>query len=301
MKKSLVFEESTPLSTLTEILLSFHQSNPNIIYYFASNDFNAIQYLREFGHEASLTSFDSGLLNKNPSSPHRFASRSSYESMSQAVIDFMILGTLSDLILHSRGSSFAQEAAYLSQKNYFNSYFYPIPVLDLMLRKVATPVNDLLASESDIRSQNQHLGSHPTMLLTHSIELEHCGLSEYFNSMEPDTVEAENRYCFYEMTGEEYDSSLTDSSPLVGEDWTVTGLGSGNGNDERTGNGRIVCTYSQTLRRCSAFEKKWKISHVYCPLSTNDDEDVSSGDKKGGGEEGAEEERITIYAEIKGL
>jgi hypothetical protein len=277
MSQALVFEESTPLSTVVEILLSLHRSNPNIIFYFASNDLHAIQYLREFSHSASFTSFDSGLLDSTSPLPHRFSSRSSDESMTQAVIDFMILGTISNLLLHSRGSSFAQEAAYLSHKNIFNSHSYPIPVLDLMTMRT-----DLESPQNwEVKSQSQQRPSRSIMILTHFVELEHCGLSEYFHSMEMTEGGTEKQYCFYEMTGEEYDSFVASASN--GEGWN------GNGKD-----GRTVCTISQTLRRCSEFEKKWKIHGVYCPLSTTSSSPLSSPADEG-------EERITIYAEINGL
>ena len=286
LSNALVFEESTPLLSVIEILLSLHRSNPNTIFYFASNDFHAIQYLREYNRSSPFILFDSGALDSASPPPHRFTSRSSDSSMNQAVIDFMILGTISDLLLHSRGSSFAQEASYLSHKNIVNSHSYPIPVLDIMMRTVA---NDLDTSDSDlnswsqpVQSESQQTLSRPIMVLTHSAGLENCGLSEFFYAMKLAEGETEKRYCFYEMTGDEYDAFVVSASS--GESWNGSGK-----------EGRTVCTFSQTLRRCSEFETKWKMTDVYCPLLTSSP--LSSID----GEDQGEEERITIYAEIKGL
>ena len=280
---TLSFDQSTPLEVILQSILQLYQKNSKIKFFLASNNLQSKKIILEMLKTHLRNPPEIFISSKKlfiEGFDNNFISRSLQSSIEDAVVDFYILGTISDLILHTKGSSFGQEAAYLSRKHYNENHYFPTPIIDLTSKNLLNQLKGRIE---------------PLYIYTYSSELDWCGLSEYYNSMMKINNGfrlnglKEKKECFYEMTGEEYDQQIVD------------GLSNSDRNSlQLKRNGRVVCTYSQKLSRCENIETISGLNPIYCLKNSN----ISNSSKKNvnSSEEGEiEEDFINIYSELTGL
>ena len=153
IKSAMNFEKSTPIEVVIESVSGIIAHVPDVKFFVASNS-NQIkeQLLKQFTADRIMT-----LISPEGAA----ATRNNVAGIQMAVLELYLLGKISDLIMHSKGSSFAAEA----------SYFGPIPVVDM------TTVHSY--DRSNI----------PLNIYKNDVKLKFCGLDDHYNAAMDDLDE----------------------------------------------------------------------------------------------------------------
>mmetsp|Transcript_24691 Transcript_24691/g.36396 ORF Transcript_24691/g.36396 Transcript_24691/m.36396 type:complete len:477 (-) Transcript_24691:265-1695(-) len=113
--RALRFDESTPLAVVISSMQEIQEKHPSVRFFLASNS--------EPAKRAVVSHFSPGRVLAMEVVTELASRRDLADAVRLALVDLIVLGNC-DLILHSRGSSFAQEAAYMHHSS-------PPPVVDL--------------------------------------------------------------------------------------------------------------------------------------------------------------------------
>lgn len=265
LQQAVTFDESTPVLSIIAAMEDILEKHLYARFFLASN--------RNDVKEAIISHFDNSRFDKhrhnmeNKSDDKRIAlvaslmlpsgvsGRSSVDGMQMALLEFTLLGGLSDLLLHSKGSSFASEAAFMptlrrysvihssstTESAFSLSRFvwkrgalgeqYPVPVVDVF----AVSADSLGAEVQGKLSANGGMlledGRIRLNVYTTDVKLKECGMHDFLNSNYYNHTG--NLVCYYEKTGLD-----------VG--------------------GRRVCTHRLLVSRCYDMSELWGISHLYC-------------------------------------
>lgn len=147
-KSAVIFDDSTPLDVVKSAMKDILERHPGVLFVVASNS-NIVKdtLLKQFGDAHVLT-----LLSPNEQS----SSRNKVAGMQLALLEFYVLGMASDLIIHTKGSSFAAEASFLNING-------PLPVVDMTV------------IPSRVR------GTVPVNIYKHDKRLAFCGMDDFYN------------------------------------------------------------------------------------------------------------------------
>jgi hypothetical protein len=270
--QALTFDESTPLSAIVEAMEDILNKHVCARFFVASNRNDVKeQIVAHFGGSA----FDK---HKCPGSPHRrnivaalklqsgIDGRNNVDAMQMALLELTLLGGLSDLLLHSKGSSFAAEAAFMpSLLDYYHgapTTTTPSPTPTHASAPISTasggstwrryvhglqspvPVIDVFAvSASSLGVKEQQGGDTDSLLLpdgrvrlnvyTMDTRLRQCGMHDFLNADAANTNRTKEVVCYKEESGLD-------------------------------GGGRSVCSHRLKVSMCHTFTELWGIRHLYC-------------------------------------
>lgn len=181
------FDQASPLVAFESIMTSILEQRKNIRFYVSSNS----PELRTRLKDDLRGRWGPNTIMPNPSdevaNPFKVGDRSSLEGIHLAVMDFILLSE-TDYILHSRGSSFAKEAAAIRS----------IPLIDVTT----------FSSDED---------QEPLGIVTQVAKLPYCGASEYHRALSPLNTK---RVC-YDESFSDHETGKANSRSMCTTVWTL--------------------------------------------------------------------------------
>ena len=158
--------------------------------------------------------------------------RNSTAGVQLALLEFYLLGTTSDLVLHSKGSSFAVEASYLRPDR-------PVGVVDMTTMPAA--------------ADGEGVTDSPLNVYKHDIRLPFCGMDDFYNAHMEHRSEASS-------SGLARTYDLADNAHT----WPRRRVCYRDGATEQE-EPRLLCTYLQTVfSNCDLISEVWGIANLYC-------------------------------------
>eukprot|EP01036_Dinobryon_divergens_P029622 gene29622-38745_t len=156
------FDEASPLWSFITAMEGIIQLLPTARFFVCSNSY-AVKglLLARFGDSRILT------LTVTDADVHLSSDRASERALQLAAAEFMLLGS-TICILHSRGSSFAREAAAAMM----------IPVIDVSVSTITSTVDEIVSRVSE----SQQDSSRSFFFYSQHTGLPHCGMPEYISS-----------------------------------------------------------------------------------------------------------------------